>query len=229
MFRKQSWLVCMAIAVVFGCKPLSITYKSLPPQIPIQDSAKSILLIDAADINVPGLMITKKREAVVTSLAKNYVSLLQQQVTNKLPIKPVSDSTIGSDVIESLLQQNSDTANALLAKYQAGIIVLLQSHDAGFTQDEVVKTTNTDGSSSKTAFYSLYFQTAAIVFQAGEWYSKNINVSRPHSKRSVVSGLLARGPGYEANKKDISETMQLNIEKMCELFMYTKQPVYTRQ
>ncbi len=222
-------LLLLVILLVFGCKPPMVSYKTVPPQIPIQDTTKAILLIDAGNVYTPGLIITKKREKVVTELSKNYLQLLQQQIGQQLPIKAVSDTTIAADIILQLQNHNDTVAARLLQKYAAGIVVVLQTYDAGFVQDEVVKTTNSSGSTDKIAYYSVFFKTTATIYQDNQWYNKIVTISKPHSQRSVVSGLLARGPGYEANKKDIADVMALNTGKLCELFMPTTETVYTKQ
>ncbi len=219
-------VICIVILSAQGCKPPMVTYKTVPPEIALQDSSKSFLLVDAGNINVPGMMITKKREAVITELSKNYLVLLQDAVEKKLRTKAVIDTTVTIEMVQQIQNKNDAVTESLMRKHNANVIVLVQSYNGGFTQDEVVKATNTDGSTSKTAYYSVYFQTEARIVQGKEWYSKTINASRKHSSRNVVSGLLARGPGYEANKKDLADMMEQNVVKLCELFMTTKQPVY---
>lgn len=227
MLQVKPWLALVAIIMAFGCKPPMVSYKVVPPQIPIQDSTKAILLIDAGNIYTPGIAITKKREAVVTDLVKNYLPALQQQVRVLLPVKAVLASSVSPELIQALQSHEQATVDSLLQQYHAGILVVLQAYDAGFNQDEIVRNTNSSGGTEKTAFYSVFFTTNASIYQANNWYSKTVQVSLPHSKRSVLSGLLARGPGYEANKKDIVEMMHLNIDKLCSLFRSTTEAVYS--
>lgn len=81
-----------------------------------------------------------------------------------------------------------------------------------------MRTKNNDGSTSKTAYYSVFFNTDITVIQGDQLYRKRITASREHSNRSVLSGLLARGPGYEANKKDIAAMANRNASNLSGLF-----------
>jgi hypothetical protein len=229
MLNLKHWVAFITIMAVFGCKPLLVSYKTIPPQIPIKDSTKSVLLIDAAYTHTPGLAMTKKREKVVLDISKKYLTSLQQQIGQLLPIKAVIADSITEETYQLLLNHNENTIDTLLQQYNARIIVQLKSFNAGFSQDRVEKTKNSSGGTDKIAYYSVFFETEASIYQNNEWFDKTIHVSRPHSSRAVISALLARGPGYEANKKDIEEMMTVNIAKLCELFLSTKETIYTKQ
>ena len=229
MYKIKNWLPLITIIAVFGCKPLLVSYNKVPPQIPIKDSTKSVLLIDASNIISPGIAITKKREKVVTDIAKNYLPTLQQQLGGIIPIKTVIPDSISQATLAQLLLHNENTIDTLLKQYNANIIVLLKSYYAGFSQDRVEKIKNSSGGTEKIVYYSVFFDLEASVFQSNEWIDKTINVNRPHSSREVFSALLARGPGYEANKKDISDMMKKNVTKFSELFLPTTETVFTKQ
>lgn len=201
-----------------GCKSMSFTQKTLPAEIPVQDFSKSIVVIDAGDVYTPGLAITKKREAVVTSIKNIYFSNLPDVLRKDLQL-PVFRDTILTDEEKSRLLQNDDAVRLKLAtKYGANIFIVLQNYEGGFSQDDVVRTKNNDGSTSKTAYYSVFFNTDMTVIQGNQLYRKRITASREHSNRSVLSGLLARGPGYEANKKDILSMANRNASNVSGLF-----------
>ena len=186
-------------------------------------------MIETANSHTPGLVITKKREKVVSEIAKNYLTSLQHQIGQLLPIKAVIADSISEETYQQLLNHNENAIAALLQQYNARIIVQLKSYDAGFNQDRVEKTKTSSGGTEKIAYYSVFFETEASIYQNNEWIDKTIQVSRPHSSREVLSALLARGPGYESNKKDIEEMMKENTAKLCELFLSTKETVYTKQ
>ena len=229
MLNTKHWLALVTFIVFLGCKPLLISYKTVPPEISIKDSTKSILLIETANSHTPGLVITKKREKVVSEIAKNYLTSLQHLIGQLLPIKAVIADSISEETYQQLLNHNENAIAALLQQYNARIIVQLKSYDAGFNQDRVEKTKTSSGGTEKIAYYSVFFETEASIYQNNEWIDKTIHVSRPHSSREVLSALLARGPGYESNKKDIEEMMKENTAKLCELFLSTKETVYTKQ
>jgi hypothetical protein len=219
--NKFPFLLTVALLsslLFLACKSMSFTQKTLPAEIPVQDFAKSIVIIDAGDVYTPGLAITKKREAVVTSIKNIYFSNLPDVLRKDLQL-PVFRDTILTDEEKSRLLQNDDAVRLKLAtKYGANIFIVLQNYEGGFSQDEVVRTKNNDGSTSKTAYYSVFFNTDITVIQGNQLYRKRITASREHSNRSVLSGLLARGPGYEANKKDILSMANRNASNVSGLF-----------
>lgn len=205
-----------------GCKSLLFTQKTIPPEIPISDFSKSIVLIDAGDVYTPGLAITKKREAVVTSIKNAYFSNLPDVLKKDLQVTVFRDTILTDDEKSRLLQNDDRVRLKLATKYQANIFILIQNYEGGFSQDEVVRTKNDNGGTDKTAYYSVFFNTDITVIQGDQLYRKRIMASRHHSKRSVLSGLLARGPGYEANKKDIAEMSNRNASNLSGLFRERK-------
>ena len=201
-----------------GCKSMSFTQKTLPAEIPVQDFSKSIVVIDAGDVYTPGLAITKQREAVVTSIKNIYFSNLPDILRKDLQIPAFRDTILTDEEKNKLLQNDDATRLKLVNKYKANIFIILQNYEGGFSQDDVVRTKNNDGSTSKTAYYSVFFNTDITVIQGDQVYRKRITASREHSKRSVLSGLFARGPGYEANKKDILGMANRNASNLSGLF-----------
>lgn len=204
--------------ILTGCKSLSFTQKTLPAEIPVQDFSKSIVVIDAGDVYTPGLAITKKREAVVTSIKNSYFSNLPDILRKDLQISAFRDTILTDDEKKRLLQNDDAVRLKLATKYGANIFIILQNYEGGFSQDDIVRTKNNDGSTDKTAYYSVFFNTDITVIQGDQLYRKRITASREHSKRSVLSGLLARGPGYEANKKDILAMANRNAANLSGLF-----------
>lgn len=207
-----------SLMIIAGCKSMSFTQKTLPAEINIQDLSKSIVVIDAGDVYTPGLAVTKQREAVVNSIKNIYFSNLPDVLRKDLQL-PVFRDTSLTDSEKSLLLNNDDNVRLKLAeKYKANIFIILQNYEGGFSQDDVVRTKNNDGSTSKVAHYSVFFNTELTVIQGSQLYRKRIVASREHSQRSVLSGLLARGPGYEANKKDILAMSERNAGYVSGLF-----------
>lgn len=70
----------------------------------------------------------------------------------------------------------------------------------------------------KTAYYPVFLNTDITIIQGDQLFRKRITASRKHSNRSVINGLLTRGPGYKANKKDIAEMASSNAGNLYGLF-----------
>ncbi|BFG70514.1 hypothetical protein KACHI17_13950 [Sediminibacterium sp. KACHI17] len=192
--------------------------KTIMAEIPVQYYSKSIVLVDAGDVYTPGLALTKKREEVVTQIKRIYFSNLPDVLKKDLQMPVFTDTTLTEGEKALLLQNDNNVRAKIMERYKANIIILLQNYEGGFSQDEIQRSRNTDGSISKQATYSVFFNTNMTIIQGDQLYRKRITASKYHSQRQVLSGLLARGPGYEANKKDIAEMAQRNASNVSGLF-----------
>lgn len=214
------FLLCVIAATSFfaGCKSPSFMQKTIMAEIPVQYYSKSIVLVDAGDVYTPGLALTKKREEVVTQIKRIYFSNLPDVLKKDLQMPVFTDTTLTEGEKALLLQNDNNVRAKIMERYKANIIILLQNYEGGFSQDEIQRSRNTDGSISKQATYSVFFNTNMTIIQGDQLYRKRITASKYHSQRQVLSGLLARGPGYEANKKDIAEMAQRNASNVSGLF-----------
>ncbi len=220
--KKNSLLLVFAILGITGCKVLSVNYKTFPPEIPLQDSVGTIVIIDAADVRTPGIAITKKREEVVSSIKQDFVSHLPAAIRLHLGNPSLFDTSISDEEKTRLLMDDAKVKQKLFSKHHAAMIIILKDCAGGFTQDDVVSEKASNGSTSKTAYYSVFFQSTYHIIQKENSWNKEVTASRKHSNRSVLSGLLARGPGYEANKKDIAQMAEDNAVQTANLFKEQK-------
>ncbi len=215
----RSLLGAISVLIFFaGCKAPSFMQKTILAEIPIQYYSKSMVLVDAGELYTPGLAITKKREEVVTQIKRIYFSNLPDVLRKDLQMAVFTDTTLTEGEKALLLQNDNSVRTKIMERYKANIILLLQNYEGGFSQDEIQRSRNTDGSVNKQATYSVFFNTNMTIIQGDQLYRKRITASKYHSQRQVLSGLLARGPGYEANKKDIAAMAQRNASNVSGLF-----------
>lgn len=215
----RSVVVAMLLAGFFAsCKSPSFIQKTILAEIPVQYYSKSIVLVDAGDINTPGLAMTKKREEVVTQIKRIYFSNLPDVLRKDLQMTVFTDASLTESEKALLLQNDNNVRVKVMERYNANIIILLQNYEGGFSQDEIQRSRNTDGSVDKRATYSVFFNTNLTIIQGDQLFRKRVTASRYHSQRQVLSGLLARGPGYEANKKDIAAMAERNASNVSGLF-----------
>ena len=220
----MSTLLRSVVVVIFlagffaSCKSLSFTQKTILAEIPVQYYSKSIVLVDAGDVNTPGLAMTKKREEVVTQIKRMYFSNLPDVLRKDLQMTVFTDASLTEGEKALLLQNDNNVRIKVMERYNANIIILLQNYEGGFSQDEIQRSRNTDGSVDKRATYSVFFNTNLTIIQGDQLFRKRVTASRYHSQRQVLSGLLARGPGYEANKKDIAAMAERNASNVSGLF-----------
>jgi len=192
--------------------------KTILAEIPVQYYSKSIVLVDAGDVNTPGLAMTKKREEVVNQIKRIYFSNLPDVLRKDLQMVVFIDTSLSDGEKVLLLQNNNNVRAKIMDRYKANIIILLQNYEGGFSQDEIQRSRNNDGSVDKRATYSVFFNTNLTIIQGDQIFRKRITASKYHSQRQVLSGLLARGPGYEANKKDIAAMAERNASYVTGLF-----------
>lgn len=227
---RSSLSLIAAFALLFcGCSVLQVSYRTDPPFIIIKDSSQALVLIDAGNVKVPGLPLSKNREEVVTETKELYIDSLYQYLQKALPFTIILDSLITPEDKLKVVQGDSVILAAISRQYNAGLVMVLTDYSGGFSQDEVKKEKLSDGSTSKTAYYSVFFNTNWIIWQDAALRTKLVSVSKPHSDRSVVSGLLARGPGYKANRKYIEGMANANVQAVMELFKEQQVPVFTKK
>lgn len=215
MSKFYSILLLMGLS---ACKTISLSPRLYPAEIQVESPSMSVVIVDAGDVYTPGLALTKKREAVVTQIKELYLSQLPEAFKRDLQLISFRDTTLSAEEQTKLLQNDPQVKMKLREKYKANLFVILRTYEGGFRQDDVVKKTNTDGSTNKTAYYSVFFETELTIIQGDRLYEKRVSASKEHSQRSVLSGLLARGPGYEANRKDIHAMAMQNAKHVTGIF-----------
>ena len=225
---RSVFIVIVVIGLFPSCKSPSIMQKTILAEIPVQNFSKSIVLIDAGQINTPGLAITKKREEVVSDITRNYLLSLPAILEKDLQMKVFTDSTLTEQEKALLLQNDNYIRSKIMERYDANIIIIFQSYKGGFNQDYVDRLNYKGGYVDKQAQYSVFFHTTLAIIQGNQMYVKYINANKYHSQRQVRSGLLARGPGYAANKKDIAAMAHRNASYVSGLFRDRKGTMNTR-
>lgn len=192
--------------------------ETLPPEIHISPNTTKIVLVDLATIQARGLVITKQREEVLQEVKQFYCKEGSQYLANALAIPVVLDTT------QHAVKTQEAVVEDIQRVYGPSMVLIINTFDGGFSQESVDRERNNDGSVSKTARYAVYCTTDVVVWQNNHFYTKYIHAIRPHSERSVMSGLLARGPGYRANKRDIEEAAKANMVMIADLFRERQVP-----
>lgn len=220
---KKISIPLIVLACLFcGCKVLSVQYKTLPAEIPFPDSTASVLLIDAAEIHTPGIAIRKKREEVVTQVKNDFMQELPGAISKDLGNPVLKNVQLNEETVVRLLNDDPAVCQKVMTDHQVAMIIILKDCSGGFKQDEVVKEKDADGNTSKKAYYSVFFDTYVHIKQKERSWDKTVSASKQHSSRTVLSGLLARGPGYQANKKSIAAMANENMHKLTALFREQK-------
>lgn len=210
--------------ILFHCflSSCSVSFNN-PVKIPglqINPATRTLILIDGGMINTPGLALVKKRESVVADVKNHYLVMLSAEIQKQLPLTFISDTTLTEEDKKKLINKDSLTIANLNNKYGNAIVMVLKGCYGGFRQESVDKVKAFDGSVSRTAQYSVFFDTDWVIAQGNTTIERSIVASEHHSERSIQSGLLARGPAFQANKKDILAMAEKNAFKVAQLFKY---------
>ncbi len=211
------------IPLLFCCCKISFHASTPAPGFNIEPTTKSIVLIDGGITSTPGIAIKKKREGVVKEVKNQYLVTLSSVLEKELHLTILADTTLTAEEKNKLLQLDSVASTTIRNNYKASIILILRDCNSGFRQGDVRKVPGFDGTStSKVADYAVFFDTDWIILQGNKVFEKTIVASKFHSTRSISSGLLARGPGFAANKKDILDMAEQNAFNVAQLFKYYK-------
>jgi len=226
---RFTFIIIALTEILISCKSPFVVQKTILAEIPVEYYSKSLVVVDAGDVTTPGLAITKKRETVVTDIKRNYLSSLPDVLRKDLKMNVFTDTTLTEDEKKILLENNTNVREKIMKQYDANIIIIFTRYSGGFNQDYVDRLNNyKSGNIDKQAFYSVFFHTTLSIIQGNKMYVKHINASKYHTQRQVRSGLLARGPGYAANKKDIAAMAKRNASYVSGLFRDRKGTMNTR-
>jgi len=224
----------------FSCKPPVYTYryKTLPAEIEIIDTSKSVLLVNAeilptnsiADL-VQTSIDTKAYSKIemgldnvnseIVSVAKsNYIQSLSKDLEEGLKMHVEIAKQLDKNELELLLSKNPGVANKLMNKYNAGIIIIIKSEVGGFKLNKIDKIKYTETNKlSKTASYDVFYETKALIIQDDNFLDRDIYVSKYHSERTVSRDMPMKLPRASRNKADINTVSRENSKKLSQLFM----------
>lgn len=193
-------------------QPMEFVYDTIPPKLPMPNTHAVILIVDLCQVSQPGLLFNKQRNEVVDRVYKNFMADLQFAMQFELP-NPV--------VVDTILKNNfsPEKLYSLMDSCQAEYGLVIPAFESGFSQDEVVREENDDGSRSKTAYYSAYCQMHLDVYQHAQLeLIRDFSHSSQHSSRAVFSGLFARGPSYRKNETALQREASVAVNDIVDLF-----------
>ena len=220
MILKFLFFIPLAALLFYGCK-VSFPTTAEPIGLNIEPNSKSFVLIDGGFTSATGIAIKKKREGVIKEVKNEYLLKLAAILQKQHHLNIFNDTTLTDEDKNKLLKKDTIAIANLSKKYNSAIVLILKNCYSGFRQDDVRKVPASDGTSTtKMASYSVFFDTEWIIVQANTINEKTVIASTYHSTRSIQSGLLARGPGFSANKEDILKMAEENAYNVSQLFKY---------
>lgn len=216
----MKWKILYTILIILSGIKCKTIYPVIEYGYNIPPDTKSFVVIDGGISSAPGIVIKKKRNEVVKEMKDQYLISLSSVLQKKSGITCINDTALTTDAKNMLLQKDSSAIAGLRNIYKSSIILILKDCSAGFRQGDINKTKDSNGNTSKTAEYDVFFDADWMIIADSTIHERTISASRYHSIRNVLSGLLARGPGFETNKEDILAMAQQNASSVALLFKY---------
>ncbi|MXV14191.1 DUF6340 family protein [Hufsiella ginkgonis] len=203
---------------------------AVPPAIDIQSTHATILIINRFDPYQLEFRRAKKTNAVRSGSLAMLATVENELAGMKVNVISAYDSvTMARDIhlLPDSTILTSGQLSKLAEKYQADYVLSLESYTTGFHQDEVEKVKNQDGSTSKTAHYSVYARSTWAWYDIREnkFMELTGNASRYHSGRSVVSALLAFGPAITPNAADIQDISKVAARHVAGYYKRGSRPI----
>ena len=240
MKRLNCLLLFFALGCFSACGVSHVPFTvQRAPEISFSDSITKVLVINRFDVSKVDFMLRKekKKEVYNRGINSEIGQLLNELESMKgIQLIKKSDSLTMARNIRANLDSTVLTVGEiqqLASKYNADYILALENYDVGFVQDEVIRTKNSDGSTSRIARYSLAIKSSWVLYDKAGHSFKELhgNASKYHSERSVLSGLLAVGPALGSNTKFVEEVSISAGRRVADYFKAQRvsvdRPLYT--
>lgn len=217
---KYLLLVLMILGFV-ACKTTSYTYKykSLPPEVEIQDSSKRIVLINAELLPEFVIAVANNTDAPANVAKSNYVTNLSKAFEEDLKLSTNVVNNLNKEDVQQLLSKNKLVADKIMREYNASVVIVIKKEQGGFKLNKVEKIKYTNGKVAKTALFDVFFQTSALIIQDNSFTEKEIYVSKYHSERTILGGTPVKSPKEKNYREDILSMSKENSKKFVHLFM----------
>lgn len=213
--KTYTYLAAKIIILLSGilftaCNAVRYTTVTQPPELPLTDTSKAVLLIDNITVNTSGLIGIKKKEAIVGSIKKAYLQHLADTIKNNLHVPVVIDSGIAIA---------ATGAQALAAKHNAAYIIVLNNFYEGFDRGVIEKEKDFNGNVTKMANYDIYCETQADIYDsAGTRLTKTIRAQRFYTRQSTPGAFFDIGPSFKDATGDLRSIADENALQTLNLF-----------
>lgn len=215
---KSSWfLLLIIILVAAGCtvsnNTRTINYLvSTKPVYPVNPTPQKIILLNAFDIKARSYR--ENKEELFIALTNEMMDTAAKRINLKTGI--ITEAIPGFTDIKG----NSDSImHQLLIKKQSTHAIVITFYDIYFDQTGVNVSRDYDGTKKREAFYDIIARVTYTMYNNDSMYKYiDMNRSRFHSSRNVMSGLLAAGPNVVVQKKDARDMSMDNIQQYINYF-----------
>ena len=223
----KSLILPFLLLLLTACSRQLYRTQILPPEFPVVDSQKKIVLIDKSALTTTGIIRLKKKARIVSQIKKDFLRQIATTMRHGAGVKVVFDTTVSTD---SVIDTNShagpisrDTILQLMRQNNAAYLLVLKSFSQGFDRDRIEKTRDNKGVVTKTAYYSIFCSSEVEIYDStGKAVTRKLFSSRDFTDQTIASALLDVGPSFEAHKDALTSMALLNAAEIAQLF-YEKQ------
>jgi|GEM_PF-2411472 len=180
-----------------------------PAEIFLVPAARQVAVISRYD--AAQLPYSKERKVeVMRAGAAQAVDAALRQLTAEPSFRATRHDTLVQAAAGEAPPLPAATVRALCRRWNVPSLLALEGFEASMRQDQVVKEKSSDGSTSKTAAYSVVVRTQWTLYDAqGQVLNHSgTEAARPYQQRTVMSGLLAAGPALAAAGDAVQELAQ---------------------
>lgn len=200
-----------------ACSAAKYITVTQPPELPLTDTSKTILIIDNITVNTSGLIGIKKKEAIVSSVKKDFLQHLTDTIKKDLHV-PV--------IIDSGITIANTGAQALATEHNAAYIVVLNNFYEGFDRGVIEKEKDLNGTVTKMADYDIYCETQADIYDAsGTRTTKTIRAQRFYTRQSTPGAFFDIGPSFKDATGDLRSIAFENARQTLNLFHQRQVPI----
>jgi hypothetical protein len=222
-FTKPLFFSLLAGGVLYlsGCTSFLSYAVTYPPLRRMPENERKVLVASTQEAHTftqggEGRKEVLKSGAETVVQSSHYSFGLQKGFSTQLYPELLMESSLHPTFVDSLLESTASRH-----------LLVMTSFDAQMIQDEVVRSRSEEGTVNKEAYYSLQVTTYWKHFRYGEGIVDVFPVidRRPHSSRSVISGLLAVGPSLKNASDQIYVQSRGCGEALAASFVPQQMPV----
>ncbi len=200
--RKKSIHFIIGMLLLSSCGSLHPIQTYVPTQPIYKVEPNRVLLINLCDISAK--KYRSKKEKLFNNLLDVSLIRMAEDINKRtgleaMPVRNLDVKGLGAGERDRFIKE-------LMNEFQATDAAVITSFDVYFNQTGVEVSRDSDGSKSRTAYYDIESRMDYAWYDdMGLFQENKVEISRYHSSRIVLSGLLAAGPNIVKKSDDATE------------------------
>lgn len=210
MYRFPAFILVLFTSCTAPTRMISYTSRTVPIYA-IEPPPQKIILLNA--YNVAEKKYRDNKEELFVQLIDTMMHWAATRIND--------NAGIATEVIKGYTPvpgKNDSIVSAIITRHNATHAIMVSAFDVFFEQTRV-DVTKTSSGKDREAYYDIVSDLTYSLYDTGSMIrEKFIHQSRFHSSRSVISGLLAAGPGVVAQREDVYRIVLQSCEEYLNYF-----------